>query len=43
VILPQSAEDEKAKSQLLDRKFEESLEKAKQQPVTRPTRDIDLD
>jgi predicted amidophosphoribosyltransferase len=42
-LFQQSAEDEKSKSQLLERKFEESLEKAKQQPVTRPTRDIDLD
>lgn len=42
-LFQQSAEDEKSKSQLLERKFEESLEKAKHQPVTRPTRDIDLD
>ncbi|HLW78345.1 MAG TPA: hypothetical protein VKU44_01995 [Terriglobia bacterium] len=39
----QSAEDEKVKSRLLERKFEEALAKAKDQPVTRPARDIDLD
>lgn len=39
----QSAEDEKVKSQLLERKFEEALAKAKDQPATPPTRDIDLD
>ena len=39
----QSAEDEKSKSLLLERKFAEALEKAKDQPVTPPARDIDLD
>lgn len=39
----QSAEDEKSKSRLLERKFAEALEKAKDEPVTRPARDIDLD
>ena len=38
-----SAEQEKVKSQLLDRKFEEALKKSKDQPITRPTRDFDLD
>ena len=42
-LFQQSTEEEKTKSQLLERKFEESLEKAKHEPVTRPTRDIDLD
>ena len=42
-LFHQSTEDEKIKSQVLERKFEESLEKAKQGPITRPTRDIDLD
>jgi hypothetical protein len=42
-LFTQSAEDEKVKSQVLERKFEESLEKAKHEPLTRPTRDIDLD
>ena len=39
----QSAEQERIKSQLLERKFEEALRKTKDQPVIRPTREIDLD
>jgi hypothetical protein len=39
----QSAKEERIKSQLLERKFEEALRKTKDQPVTRPTREIDLD
>jgi len=42
-IFRQSAEDEKGKSQLLERKFEEALKKSKDQPIERPTRDFDLD
>jgi hypothetical protein len=42
-IFRQSAEDEKAKPQLLERKFEEALKKSKGQPVEKPARDIDLD
>ena len=42
-IFQQSADDLKIQSQLLDRKFQEALEKSKDQPVTKPTRDIDLD
>jgi hypothetical protein len=42
-IFRQSADDLKIQSQLLDRKFQEALEKSKDQPVTKPTRDIDLD
>jgi hypothetical protein len=42
-LFTQSTEDEKVKSQVLERKFEESLKKAKHEPPTRPTRDIDLD
>ena len=42
-IFHQSTEDQKIKSDLLDRKFKEALKEAKDQPVTRPTRDIDLD
>jgi hypothetical protein len=38
----QSAESEKTRSQLLERKFEEAFKKSKDQPVTKPTRDIDL-
>ena len=39
----ESAEEEKTKSRLLERKFEEALAKAKDQPATPPTRDIDLE
>jgi hypothetical protein len=39
----QSAEEERIKSQLLERKFEEALRKTKDQPTARPTREIDLD
>jgi len=39
----QSAEEERIKSQLLERRFEEALRKTKDQPVTRPMREIDLD
>ena len=42
-LFRQSAEEEKVKSQLLERKFEEALKKGKDEPLTRPTRDIDLD
>ena len=42
-LFKQSAEDEKIKSQLLDRKFAEALKKTKDQPVTPLLRDIDLD
>lgn len=39
----ESMEAEKEKGKLLERKFKELLKKAKDEPVTRPTRDIDLD
>jgi hypothetical protein len=42
-IFKQSSEDMKIQSQLLDRKFEAALKKSKDEPVTKPTRDIDLD
>jgi len=42
-LFQQSTEDQKIKSDLLDRKFQEALKEAKDEPVTRPTRDIDLD
>jgi len=42
-IFNQSAEDEKVKSRVLERKFEEALKKTKDEPITRPMRDIDLD
>jgi len=42
-LFKQSTEDIKIKSQLLERKFEAALEKSKDEPVRKPTRDIDLD
>jgi hypothetical protein len=42
-IFKQSSEDMKIQSQLLERKFEAALEKSKEEPIQRPTRDIDLD
>jgi len=42
-LFRQSEEEEKVKSQLLDRKFAEALEKTRGEPVVRPPRDIDLD
>lgn len=41
-LFKQSAENEKNKSQLLERKFEAELEKSKDEPIKKPTRDIDL-
>ncbi len=37
------AEAEKNKSKVLDRKFQELLKKAKEEPITKPIKDIDLD
>jgi len=42
-IFKQSTEDMKIQSQVLERKFEAALEKSKDEPVKKPTRDIDLD
>ena len=42
-LFRQSEEDEKVRSQLLDRKFSEALEKTRGEPVPRPPPDIDLD
>jgi len=42
-LFAQSAEDEKIKSQVLEEKFRERLKKTKDEPITRPTRDFDLD
>ena len=42
-IFNQSAQDVKIQSQLLERKFEAALEKSKDEPIKKPTRDIDLD
>ena len=42
-LFKQASEDLKIKSQILERKFATALEKSKDEPVTRPTRDFDLD
>ena len=42
-LFRQSAEEEKVKSELLERKFKEAFEKTKDQPTSRPLRDFDLD
>ncbi len=39
----ESMEAEREKAKLLERKFKELLKKAKDEPIARPTRDIDLD
>jgi hypothetical protein len=39
----QSAEDEKHKTELLDRKFAEALKRTKDEPAEPPLKDIDLD
>jgi len=39
----QLAEAEKNKGKVLDRKFQELLKKAKEEPITKPLKDIDLD
>ena len=42
-IFKQSSEDMKIQSEVLARKFEAALEKSKDEPIKKPTRDIDLD
>lgn len=42
-LFKKAAEEQKVKSQLLQKKFEEALKKTKGEPPSRPTRDIDLD
>jgi hypothetical protein len=39
----ESMKAEKCKKDLLDKKFQDALKKAKDEPVTKPIRDIDLD
>lgn len=39
----ESLKAEKSKKNLLDKKFQDALKKAKDEPITKPTRDIDLD
>ena len=42
-LFEQSVEAEKGRDDALTRRFEEALRQAKQEPVTRPARDFDLD
>jgi hypothetical protein len=42
-LFQQSAEEEKIKSQLLERRFNEALKKTKDLPVGPPLKEIDLD
>ncbi len=42
-LFQQSTADQKIKSDLLDRKFQEALKQSKDEPVTKPIRDFDLD
>ncbi len=42
-IFEQSVESERTRGDALSRRFEEALKQARQEPITRPTRDFDLD
>jgi hypothetical protein len=42
-IFQQSVESEKTRGDALSRRFEEALKQARQEPITRPKRDFDLD
>ena len=42
-LFEQSVMNEKGRDDALARRFEEALKQARQEPVTRPTRDFDLD
>jgi len=42
-IFQQSVDNEKTRGDALSRRFEEALKQAKQEPITKPTRDFDLD
>jgi hypothetical protein len=42
LLFKQGTENEKVKSQLLERKFQAAFEKSKDEPITKPIRDIDL-
>jgi hypothetical protein len=42
-LFQQSVEAEKTRGDALARRFEEALKQAKQEPVTKPMRDFDLD
>ena len=42
-IFQQSVESEKTRGDALSRRFEEALKRANDEPLSRPTRDFDLD
>jgi hypothetical protein len=42
-IFEQSVNDEKTRGDALAKRFEEALKQARQEPITKPTRDFDLD
>ena len=42
-IFEQSVSHEKTRGDALSRRFEEALRQAREEPVTKPTRDFDLD
>ncbi|HXG56273.1 MAG TPA: hypothetical protein VNJ03_12910 [Vicinamibacterales bacterium] len=42
-LFEQSVEAERNRDDALSKRFEEALKQAGQEPITRPTRDIDLD
>jgi hypothetical protein len=42
-LFEQSFQSEKTKGDALAKRFEEALKQAQQEPITRPTRDFDLD
>ena len=42
-VFQQSVESEKTRGDALSKRFEEALKQARGEPVTRPTRDFDLD
>jgi len=42
-IFQQSVDSEKTRGDALSRRFEEALKQARNEPITKPTRDFDLD
>ena len=42
-IFQQSVQSEKTRGDALSRRFDEALKQARQEPITKPTRDFDLD
>ncbi len=42
-LFQQSVSDERSRGDVLSKRFDEALERARDEPVTRPTRDFDLD